>query len=110
VLSESPELGVWAHASKNLSISLGDNAPALALERSGDDCRSAASGARANDFVDEVDELVRETHGYLLAHPNMVAICYRSVGPADLAARIPAARIPAARMGGAVEARPIVER
>jgi hypothetical protein len=60
-------------ASQDLSIARGDHTSALALERVGDDGRPATSSAGINDLIHEVHELVRESHGNLLAHPIMVA-------------------------------------
>jgi hypothetical protein len=73
VLSEPSEPRVRTSSGKYPSIAFGEGAPTLALKRTGNDCRPAASSAGANDLIDEVDELVRESNSDLLAHPIMVA-------------------------------------
>jgi len=73
VLSEPRELGVWTGAGKDLGIAFGEGAPALALERTGNDCRPAASSAGVDDLIDEVDEIVWKSNCDLLAHPITVA-------------------------------------
>jgi Arc/MetJ-type ribon-helix-helix transcriptional regulator len=73
VLGQSVELGIRAGAGQDLGIARGHHAPALPFECLGDDCRAAAAGAGTDEFVEEVDELVRESNSDLLAHPNMVA-------------------------------------
>ena len=73
MLSEPCELWVRTGAGKDPGIAFGEGAPALALERTGDDCRPAASSAGVDDLVNEVDKLVWESNSDLLAHPEMVA-------------------------------------
>lgn len=73
MLGQSRKLRIRTGAGKDLGIARGDQVPALALERSGNDCRPTASGAGADDLVNEVDKLVWESNGDLLAHPIMVA-------------------------------------
>jgi hypothetical protein len=74
VLGEPSELRVRAAASKDPSIAVGNRAPALTLERPRDDRRPTASGARVNDPVNEIDEIVWKPDRDLLAHPKMVSI------------------------------------
>ena len=73
MLSESCELWVRTGADKDPGIAFGEGTPALALERTGDDRRPAASGAGVDNLIDEVDKLVWKPNGDLLAHPRMVA-------------------------------------
>jgi hypothetical protein len=73
VLGKPCKLGVRTGAGKDAGITFGERAPALALERAGDDYRPAACGAGVDDPVDEVDKLIRETNSDLLAHPKTVA-------------------------------------
>ena len=73
MLSESCEHWVRTGAGKNPGIAFGKGAPTLALERTGDNYRPAARGARVDDLVNEVDEIVRKPNSDLLAHPIMVA-------------------------------------
>lgn len=73
VLSEPCERWVRTRAGKDPGIAFGEGATTLALKRTGNDYRPAASGARVDDLVHEVDEIVRKSHSNLLAHPKMVA-------------------------------------
>jgi hypothetical protein len=73
MLGEPCQLWVRTGAGKDPGIAFGEGAPALALERTGDDHSPAARGTRVNDPVDEVDKLVWKSNGNLLAHPKMVA-------------------------------------
>jgi hypothetical protein len=73
VLGQPGKLRVRTGAGQDLGVARSDRAPALAFERQGDDRRPAASGAGADDLVDEVDQLIWESNGDLLAHPIMVA-------------------------------------
>lgn len=73
MLGEPCELWVRTGAGKDPGIAFGEGAPPLALERTGDDCRPAASSAGVDDLVNEVDKLVWESNSDLLAHPKMVA-------------------------------------
>jgi hypothetical protein len=58
MLGEPSKLGVGAGAGEDLCVTRGDHPPALPLESSGYDRRPAASGARVDDLVNEVNELV----------------------------------------------------
>lgn len=73
MLSEPCELWVRTGAGKDPGIAFGKGAPALTLERTGDDCRPAASSAGVDDLVNEVDKVIWEPNCDLLAHPIMVA-------------------------------------
>jgi hypothetical protein len=73
VLSEACELWIRTGASKDSGIAFGESAPALALKRTGDDRRPAASSPGIDDLVDEVNKIVWKPNRYLLAHPIMVA-------------------------------------
>jgi len=84
MLGQSSKLGIGAGARQDLGIARSDHASALALERMADNRRPAAPGARVDEIVDEIHELVRESYGNLLAHPMMVAkweqrICTKSI-------------------------------
>jgi hypothetical protein len=72
MLGKPGELWILAGAGKDLGVARGHHTSTLALECSRDDGCTTASRARVDDFVDEVDQLVRKTHSYLLTHPNMV--------------------------------------
>jgi hypothetical protein len=73
VLGQSHQLWIWAGAGQDLGVASRNCTPALALKRSGDDCRPAASETGINDPIDELDEIVGEPNSDLLAHPTMVA-------------------------------------
>ena len=73
MLGEPREFWVRTGAGKDPGIAFREGAPALALERTGDDRRPAASGAGNDNLIDEVDKLVWKPNGDLLAHPKMVA-------------------------------------
>jgi hypothetical protein len=73
VLGESSELWVRTGADKDPGIAFREGTPTFALERTGDDGRPAAPGAGVDDLVDEIDKLLRQSNGNLLAHPKMVA-------------------------------------
>lgn len=79
MLGKPDKLRIRTGVSKDLGISRGNHAPALALESPAHDRRATAPDTGVDDLVDEVNEVVREAHSYLLAHPNMVADCYRSM-------------------------------
>jgi hypothetical protein len=75
MLGKLDKLLIRSCASKDLCVPRGDHASTLALERPAHDCRAAACGARVDNLVNEVDEPIWQAYSYLLAHPNMVAIC-----------------------------------
>jgi hypothetical protein len=72
MLSESHELRIRVGASQDLSVTLSHCVSTLALERAGNDCRSTAGCAGVDDLVNELDQLIGETHSYLPTHPRMV--------------------------------------
>lgn len=74
MLGQTGKLGILARSSEDLGVACSDRASALTLERTGNDRRPAGLGARADEFVDERDQLVGETYCDLLAHPIMVPI------------------------------------
>lgn len=76
MLGQSGKLWIRTGAGQDLGIARSEGAPALALERLGNDRGAATSGAGADDLVNEVDQLVWESHGDLLAHTIMVAKWY----------------------------------
>jgi hypothetical protein len=77
MLSKPGKAEIRAGASKNLGISRRESASALAFERPCDDRRPAASATGLHDLVNEVNELIWKTNGYLLAHPKTVANPYQ---------------------------------
>jgi hypothetical protein len=77
MLGKSGKLGILTGSGKDLGITGGDRPPTLALKRTGDDCCPAGLGSGAHELVDEVDELVWEANGDLLAHPIMVPDWYQ---------------------------------
>lgn len=80
MLGQPGELRVRTGAGQDRGIARRDHATALAFERACDDCGSAVCSASTDDLVDEVDQLIWETNGDLLAHPNMVADWYHGGG------------------------------
>jgi hypothetical protein len=72
MFGKARKLGILTRSSKDLGIAYSDRTAALALKRSGHDCCPAGLGPGADEFVDEIDKLIRETNGNLLAHPIMV--------------------------------------
>lgn len=73
MLGQPGELRIRTGAGQDLGVARGARAPALALERPGDYCRPATSGAGVDDLVNELDKLVWESDSDLLAHPITVA-------------------------------------
>ena len=74
MLGEAGKLGIRARSSQYLGVASSHCTTALALERTGDDCCPAALGTGADEFIHEVDQLVREANSDLLAHPMMVPV------------------------------------
>jgi hypothetical protein len=58
VFGEPVKLWIRAGTGKDLGITHGDHSPAFTLKSPGYDGRAAASGARVDDLVNEVNELV----------------------------------------------------
>lgn len=77
MLSETRKLWILARSSKDLGIACGDRTATLALERTGHDRCSTRLRSGADKSVDEVDQLIGEAHGDLLAHPITVPDWYR---------------------------------
>ena len=73
MLGQSGELWIWTGAGDDLGIARRHHAPSLPLERLGDYCSPAAPATGADDFVNEVNDVVGEPDRDLLAHPIMVA-------------------------------------
>jgi hypothetical protein len=78
MLGQPRKLGIRAGASQDLSVARSNHAPALALERQGDDGRPAAPSAGVDDFIHEVHKLLRKSHGDLLTHTITVANWYQN--------------------------------
>jgi len=74
MLGKTGKLGIPTRSSKNFSIACSDRTPPLTLKRAGHDRRPTGLGASANEFVDELNQLVGETYRNLLAHTDMVPI------------------------------------
>lgn len=72
MLGKAGKLGILTGSGEDLGVTSSDRTAALAFERTGDDGGSARLGSRAHERIDEVDKIIRETHGDLLAHPKMV--------------------------------------
>jgi hypothetical protein len=77
VLGKLGKVRIRSRASEDLCVAHREHAPALALERSADDRRPAATAARVDDLVDELDQLIGKAHSYLLAHTNTVPDRYQ---------------------------------
>jgi len=73
VLGQPRKLWIRAGAGEDLGIACSHHAPPLAVQRPGNDCGTAATGARADDLVNEFDKVIWKSNGNLLAHPKMVA-------------------------------------
>jgi hypothetical protein len=73
VLGEPCELRVRAGAGEDPGIAFCKLTTTLALECPGHDSGPAALRAGVDEVVDEVNEVVWETHRDLLAHPKKVA-------------------------------------
>jgi hypothetical protein len=78
VLRQPGKLWVRAGTGEDLSIFLRYGASALAFEGPRDYRGTAPRVARGDGRVHELNEVVWETHGDLLAHPNMVASWYHA--------------------------------
>jgi hypothetical protein len=74
MLSKTGKLGILTRSSKNFSVACSDRASPLTLKRTGHDRCPAGLGASPDEFVDKLDQLVRETHSDLLAHTVMVPL------------------------------------
>jgi hypothetical protein len=85
MLGQSGKLRIRACASQDLSVAHSHRAPAFALKCSGDDSGATASHASINEVVYELDEIVRQANGDLLAHtimvPNWYLECKRMFAP-----------------------------
>ena len=71
---EAVHVGVDTRPSEYLGVVGGYRTATLALQRSGDNRRSAASHSGADLGVYKLDDIVCETHSNLPTHPNMVAL------------------------------------
>jgi hypothetical protein len=74
MLGKAGKLGILTGSSKDFSVAGSDRTPPLTLKRTGHDCRPAGLGASPDEFVDELDQLIRETYSDLLAHTVMVPL------------------------------------
>ena len=74
MLGKAGKLGILARSSEDLGVACSNRTPTLALQRTRDDCCSAGLGPGTDEFVNEVDKLVRKANGDLFAHPTMVPI------------------------------------
>jgi hypothetical protein len=74
MLGKTGKLGILTGSSEDLGVTSSDRTAALAYKRTGHDCGSARLGPSAHEFIDEVDKLIREADGDLLAHPSMVPV------------------------------------
>jgi hypothetical protein len=74
MLGKAGKLGILARSSEDLGVACSDRAATLAFERTGYDCCPAGLGTGADEFVHELDKLVREANCDLLAHPIMVPV------------------------------------
>ena len=77
MLDKTREVGVRRRRAKNRGVPRGNCASPVAFESTGNHRSPAASHSRPNLLIDEVDELLRKAHRYLLAHPIMVAKRYQ---------------------------------
>ena len=69
---ETFELGIGTRAGKDLRVARRDHSSTLSLECARHDRSTAAFPSALNDFVDERDKIVRETHSDLLTHTRTV--------------------------------------
>lgn len=72
MLGKTGKLRILTRARKDLGIACGDCTATLAFERAGHDRCAAGLSPGADELVDELDQLVCEADGDLLAHPKMV--------------------------------------
>jgi len=80
------KLRILTRSSKDLSIARGNRTATLALQRTGHDCGPTRLRSSTDNRVDEINKLIRESNGNLLAHPIMVPDWYQHrsrVDPAD---------------------------
>jgi hypothetical protein len=72
MLGKAGKLRIRTDAGQDLGITLGEQAPAFALERPSNDRSPAVSGAGIDKLVNEIDKPVWESNGDLPAHTNLV--------------------------------------
>jgi len=72
VLCETGQLGIGARRSQYLGVVRSDHSSPLPFEGSRDDRGATRLAAGADDLVDELDQVIGESHRDLLAHPNTV--------------------------------------
>lgn len=72
MLGKAGKLGILTRSSEDLGVACGDRTATLALERTGHYRSPTGLGTGDHELVDELDQLVREADGDLLAHPMMV--------------------------------------
>lgn len=78
MLGQPGKLRVWSGMREDLGIFFSDGTSALTFERSRDHRCAAPRVASGDSLIHELNELIRQPNGDLLAHPNMVADCYHS--------------------------------
>ena len=74
MIGKARKLGVLTGSSEDLGVACSDRTPTLALKRTGDDRCPAGLGPGADDLVDEVHKLIRQSNSDLLAHTIMVPV------------------------------------
>ena len=74
MLGKASKLGILTRSSKNLDVACSDRTPPFTLKRTRHDRRPAGLGAGPDEFVDELNQLVRETYSDLLSHTVMVPL------------------------------------
>lgn len=77
MLRQPGKLRVRSSPRKDLRIFFRDGATAFAFKRSHDHRGTAPRGAGGDGTIHKLNELVWKANSDLLAHPNMVADCYR---------------------------------
>ena len=73
MLGQPGKLWIWTRADQDLDVAFGEVSSVFSLERLGNHCRPTAFYPRADNPIDKVDKLVRQSNRNLLAHPTMVA-------------------------------------
>jgi len=106
MLGETGKLGILTGTCEDRGVACSDRTASLTLERVGHDRSPAALGSGADEFVNELDKLIRKADGDLLAHPIMVPDWYQyaNAGPIDaVAAEVDCVARYAPRVGSSAE-------